>query len=212
MAKYQYSVILTSPAAKASIRWTNRILEIGFDSRKGTQKSGPIQTTKRRQDRSPDHRTKGQEPTQITSQHTRNYPRNPYPQLPRPISLRRSQGKNRAFAGSSTIGRQVNQRIQSGILGARDGRIWPRNREGEGGGSDWHGTTSPNNDVGRKRERLLLGRATADAARVWFCVRAFRRCWDEVSEGGSVGAKATGATSWGANWRGHPHRTPAPRR
>jgi len=75
----------------------------------------------------------------------------------------------------------------------------------EGGGSDWHGTTSPNNDVGRRRERLLLGRATAGAARVLFCVRAFRRCRDEVSEGGSVGAKAT---SWGRKLPRPPHRTP----
>lgn len=155
---------------------------------------------------SPDHRTKGQEPTQITSQHTRNYPRNPYPQLSLPISLRRSQGKNRAFAGSSTIGRQVNQRIQSGILGARDGRIWPRNREGEGGGSDWHGTTSPNNDVGRKRERLLLGRATAGAARqrvycfvyVPFVVAGMRcrreAAWGQRRRGRRRGAQIGAAT------------------
>ena len=145
------------------------------------ERNSPIQTTNIARKIvnviGPDHRTKGRRThTDNIAAHNKKASQKSLPPIPQPISPRRSQGKNRALVGSGTIGGQVNQRTQSGIPGAsaREGGIWPRNREGGRGRRRQRLARhdfSPNNDGGRKRERLLLGRATAGAARVLFCVR-----------------------------------------
>jgi len=75
----------------------------------------------------------------------------------------------------------------------------------EGGGSDWHGTTSLPIMMGGGRGRGCCLDGQLQALRVYCFVYGFRRCRDEVSEGGSVGAKAT---SWGRKLPRPPHRTP----
>ena len=137
-------VLTASGKGKAPIRRTNRIHEIwsGF-TKIGTEKTPSLSAIHQSRPRNiarvivnvigPDHRTKGQRTHRDNiAAHNKKASEKSLPPNPLSISPRRSQGKNRALVGSGTIGGQVNQRTQSGIPGAsaREGGIWPRNREG----------------------------------------------------------------------------------
>lgn len=103
----------------AKLAWITTTGRQNWDEKLNFKHNSPIQTSRKRlEDRiiirimiGPDHRTKGQELTQIITQHQSKESRNPYPRIPRSIESR-SERKGSSFrvGRERRDDRQVNKR------------------------------------------------------------------------------------------------------